>query len=58
MAKKSRSKSSNDMDMRYCMFCGRSEKEVPFLLQGMDACICSDCVSMAQGYINEIIDEK
>ena len=40
------------------MFCGRSEKEVPFLLQGMDACICSDCVSMAQGYINEVIAEK
>ena len=43
---------------RYCMFCGRSEKEVPLLLQGMDACICSDCISMAQGYINEVIAEK
>ena len=29
------------------MFCGRSEKEVPLLLQGLDACICSDCVRLA-----------
>ena len=43
---------------RYCMFCGRSEREVPFLLQGMDACICSDCVTMAQGYIDEVVAEK
>ena len=39
---------------RYCMFCGRSEREVSLLLQGMDACICSDCVKMAQGYIDEV----
>ena len=38
------------------MFCGRSEKEVPLLLQGMDACICSDCVTMAQGYIDEVTE--
>ena len=45
---------SEDMDkkktkgdgLRYCMFCGRSENEVPLLLQGLDACICSDCVEM------------
>ena len=36
------------------MFCGRSEREVSLLLQGMDACICSDCVKMAQGYIDEV----
>ncbi len=36
------------------MFCGRSEKEVPFLLQGQDACICSDCVKIAQEYIDEV----
>ena len=42
---------------RYCMFCGRSEKEVPLLLQGMDACICSDCIKMAQGYIDEVTHE-
>ena len=36
------------------MFCGRGENEVPILLQGMDACICSDCIKMAQGYIDEV----
>ena len=39
---------------KHCMFCGRTEKEVPLLLQGMDACICSDCITMAQGYIDEV----
>ena len=48
----------SNKDTRYCMFCGRSEKEVPLLLQGMDACICSDCISMAQGYIEEVTAEK
>ena len=38
---------------RYCMFCGRSEKEVPLLLQGLDACICSDCVRLADDYVRE-----
>ena len=38
---------------RYCMFCGRSEKEVSLLLQGMDACICADCVKLADGYLKE-----
>ncbi len=42
----------------YCMFCGRSEDEVPLLLQGIDACICSDCVKMAQGYIEEFSGKK
>ena len=42
---------------RYCMFCGRGEREVPLLLQGMDACICSDCIVMAQGYIDEVTSE-
>ena len=37
-----------------CMFCGRTEREVPLLLQGLDAYICSDCVKMAQGYIDEV----
>ena len=37
----------------YCKFCGRSEKEVSLLLQGLDACICADCVRMAQDYIRD-----
>ena len=45
---------SSKHNNRYCMFCGRGENEVPLLLQGMDACICSDCIKMAQGYIDEV----
>ena len=37
----------------YCMFCGRSERDVPYLLQGMDGFICSDCVELAYEYIKE-----
>ena len=38
-----------------CMFCGRSEEEVPFLLSGHDdTYICSDCVRMAAGYLDEV----
>jgi len=36
-----------------CMFCGRSEKEVPFLLQGIDGFICSDCVELAHDYLKD-----
>ena len=36
------------------MFCGRSESEVPLLLQGLDACICSDCVKLAGDYVKDI----
>ena len=38
---------------RYCMFCGRRENEVSLLLQGLDACICADCVKMAGDYIKD-----
>ena len=38
---------------RYCMFCGRSENEVSLLLQGLDACICADCVKLAEGYLKD-----
>ena len=50
-------KKNNNNTGRYCMFCGRSESEVPLLLQGMDACICADCVELAQGYLKEIAQE-
>ena len=39
------------------MFCGRSEKEVSLLLQGMDACICADCVKMAGDYLKDVMKE-
>ena len=35
------------------MFCGRSEAEVSLLLQGMDACICADCVRLAEDYLED-----
>ncbi len=40
---------------RHCMFCGRPEREVPFLLQGLDGFICSDCVELAHGYLKDAI---
>lgn len=39
---------------RHCVFCGRSEDEVQFLLQGLDGCICNDCVRLAGDYLNEM----
>ena len=39
----------------HCMFCGRSEREVPFLLQGLDGFICSDCVELAHDYLKDTL---
>ncbi len=39
---------------RHCVFCGRSENEVPLLLQGMDSAICSDCVKLCYDYVSNI----
>lgn len=47
-------KGKNTRDERYCMFCGRSESEVPLLLQGLDSCICSDCVKLCSEYVQNI----
>ena len=38
----------------HCLFCGRSSAEVPFLLQGLNGYICSDCVKLAAEYMEEI----
>ncbi|MBQ7272183.1 MAG: ATP-dependent Clp protease ATP-binding subunit ClpX [Bacteroidales bacterium] len=38
----------------HCMFCGRQDSEVPFLLQGVDGYICSDCATLAADYVKEI----
>ena len=43
---------------RYCMFCGRSEAEVSLLLQGLDACICADCVKLAEDYLKDFEKES
>ena len=40
---------------KHCMFCGRSEREVPFLLQGLDGFICSDCVELAHDYLRDTL---
>ncbi len=40
---------------KHCMFCGRSECDVPFLLQGLDGFICSDCVELAHDYLKDTI---
>ena len=43
----------------YCMFCGRPESEVPFLLPGQNgACICSDCIMLAADYLKEVSGQK
>ena len=41
-------------DGRHCVFCGRSEDEVPLLLQGMDSAICSDCVKLCYDYVHNL----
>ena len=37
------------------MFCGRTENDVPILLQGMDGFICSDCVELAHDYLKDTL---
>ena len=37
-----------------CVLCGRNEAEVPFMLQGLDGFICSDCAKMAAEYVAEL----
>lgn len=43
---------------QHCLFCGRSEHEVPFMLQGLNGVICSDCVQLASDYLEEIGEGK
>ncbi len=45
-------KSSSHQD--HCILCGRTDAEVPFLLQGLDGFICSDCARLAAQYADEI----
>ncbi len=42
---------------RRCVFCGRTDAEVPFLLQGLDGYICSDCAKLAAQYVEELEGE-
>lgn len=36
------------------MFCGMKESEVPFLIEGLYGCICSDCVELAHSYLKDL----
>jgi len=38
----------------HCILCGRTDAEVPFMLQGVDGYICSDCARLAAQYVDEI----
>ena len=38
----------------HCMFCGRTDAEVPFLLKGLEGYICSDCARLAAQYVEEL----
>ena len=43
----------------HCVLCGRSQREVPLLMEGMDGHICSDCVSQAyQAVQSELHSEE
>ena len=39
---------------RICSFCGSKEKPTSLLLDGIDACICEDCVERAGEIVAEI----
>ena len=41
-----------------CMFCGRGETEVTFMLKGQNGYICSDCVKLASDYLRELEPAK
>lgn len=41
----------------YCSFCGKSQHEVPRLISGSNAFICSDCLNMATQMLKEDEDK-
>ena len=45
-------KSTNEE--RFCVFCGRSEHEVPLMLQGLDSSICSNCIKLCYDYVRNL----
>ena len=38
-----------------CSFCGRSEKEVRFLMVGIEGCICDECAEQAHSLIQDAL---
>ena len=51
MAEKGGKKGGGDR----CLFCGRTDHEVPFLMQGLNGFICPDCARMAAQYADELV---
>src|SRR5574344_723641 len=43
---------------RSCSFCGRAEKEIGFLITGIDGCICNECVQRAFEIVRDSQNEK
>ena len=44
--------------LRRCSFCGRTEKEVEFLITGIDGNICNECADQAHQIVVENIKSK
>src|SRR5574344_1369186 len=43
---------------RSCSFCGRAEKEIGFLITGIDGCMCNECVQRAFEIVRDSQNEK
>ncbi len=41
-----------------CCMCGRTDREVPLMLSGIDGYICSDCIRLASEYLDEMEQGK
>ena len=57
MAKNNKSNNGNKFE-DFCCLCGRSSAEVPLLLRGEYASICSECAERAFTYSKELLKEK
>lgn len=47
---------TNTSNHTHCAFCGRSENEVPMMLTGLDAAICSDCAIQAHSVVQSELE--
>jgi len=43
------------MKNKHCNFCGRAEKDVPILLEGIDGFICTDCIEHAHEVLQNVM---
>ncbi len=43
---------------RYCSFCGRKESEGILLIEGLEACICTNCTTKANEIVQHIVKEE